>query len=95
MNRKEVLDRAGECVLQDRNTQYGSPEDSFSEIAGLWSFFLGTEIKAYQVAVMMALMKIARIKYNPTHADSWVDLAGYAACGSEASELERPGAKLG
>ena len=89
MNRKEILDRAAECVLRDRNTQYGNPEDSFSEIASLWSFFLGTKVKAYQVAVMMALMKIARIKYNPTHADSWVDLAGYAACGSEASELEK------
>jgi hypothetical protein len=95
MNRKEILDRAAECVLQDRNTQYGSPEDSFSEIAGLWSFFLGTKVKAYQVAVMMALMKIARIKYNPTHADSWVDLAGYAACGSEASELEKPKVRPG
>lgn len=93
MNRKEILDRAAECVLQDRNTQYGPPEDTFGEIAGLWSFFLGTEVKAYQVAVMMALMKIARLKYNPTHADSWVDLAGYAACGSEVSELERPGVK--
>ena len=32
---------------------------------------------------MMALLKIARVKYNPRHADSWVDIAGYAACGAE------------
>jgi hypothetical protein len=90
MDRKEVLDRAAECVLRDRNTQYGSPEDLFTEIAGLWSLFIGQEIKPHDVALMLALLKIARLMHNPTHADSWVDLAGYAACGSEVSELNPP-----
>jgi hypothetical protein len=89
MNRKEVLDRAAECVLQDRNTQYGAPEDTFTEIAGLWSIYLGCSLKPHDVALMMALLKIARLKGNPIHGDSWVDLAGYAACGAESSELIR------
>ena len=42
-----------------------------------------TVFSAYDVAVMMALLKIARISENPQHMDSWVDLAGYAACGGE------------
>jgi hypothetical protein len=89
MTRKEVLDRAAECVLRDRNTQYGAPENTFTEIAGLWSLYLGHLIQPHDVALMMALLKIARLKGNPTHGDSWVDLAGYAACGSESSELVR------
>jgi hypothetical protein len=32
---------------------------------------------------MMALMKLARMKANPAHVDSAVDLAGYAAIGGE------------
>lgn len=32
---------------------------------------------------MMALLKIARIIYNPEHMDSWVDGCGYLACGAE------------
>lgn len=35
------------------------------------------------VAAMMALLKIARIAAGGKKADSWVDLAGYAACGGE------------
>jgi len=35
----------------------------------------------------MALLKIGRLKSNPIHGDSWVDLAGYAACGAELAEL--------
>ena len=87
MNRREVLDRAADCVLQDRNSQYGPPEYAFGEIAGLWSFYLGQLVKPHDVAIMMALLKIGRLKSNPIHGDSWVDLAGYAACGAELSEL--------
>lgn len=35
------------------------------------------------VAMMMALLKIARIKNGGGTGDSFVDLAGYAACGAE------------
>jgi hypothetical protein len=32
---------------------------------------------------MLALLKVARIRSNPKHADNWIDIAGYAACGGE------------
>ena len=35
------------------------------------------------VAVMMTLLKLARIKSNPRHQDNWVDGCGYLACGGE------------
>ena len=35
------------------------------------------------VAIMMALLKISRLSWEPTKRDSWVDVAGYAACGYE------------
>lgn len=40
-------------------------------------------IRAVDVAVMLALLKIARIATGHGTADSWIDLAGYAACGGE------------
>lgn len=83
MTRKECLDAAAKAVLTDRSKQYGSPEDCFSLIANLWSSYLGHPVSSCDVACMMALLKIARVKYNPRHADSWVDIAGYAACGAE------------
>jgi len=39
------------------------------------------------VAQMMVLMKIARLENSPTHMDSWIDVAGYAACGGELAAL--------
>jgi hypothetical protein len=39
--------------------------------------------EAHDVAIMMALLKISRLSWEPTKKDSWVDLAGYAACGYE------------
>lgn len=41
------------------------------------------EISAMDVSMMMALLKIARIKNGGGSGDSFVDLAGYAACGGE------------
>ena len=83
MTRKECLEQAMGCVLRDRQKQYGEPEDCFETIAMMWSAYLGKIIQGWDVAAMMALLKIARIKANPAHADNWCDLAGYAACGAE------------
>lgn len=85
MTRKECLDRAAECVLQNRQDQYGDVEDCFKKIARLWNAYLPPtiELEPFDVACMMALLKIARIQANPEHGDSWVDLAGYAACGAD------------
>lgn len=84
MTRKEILAEAEKCVCSDRNLQYGEPEDNFNIIAKFWSAFLDIEIAAWQVAAMMMLMKNARIKASAGRdTDSWVDAAGYSACGAE------------
>lgn len=84
MTRKEILAEAENCVCADRNLQYGEPEDNFNTIAKFWSAFLDIEIAAPQVAAMMILMKTARIKASQGRdKDSWIDAAGYSACGGE------------
>lgn len=83
--RQRVLREAEKCVCGHREQDYGTPEDSFQKIGNLWTVYLNyaKKIDAEDVAAMMALLKIARISENPQHMDSWVDLAGYAACGGE------------
>lgn len=88
MNREETLSAARSCVCSDRNAQYGEPEDNFKSIARFWYAYKGVVYSPEDVAVMMALLKIARIKHNPENEDSWVDLCGYAACGCEISTKE-------
>lgn len=83
MTRKYILDRAAECVCGHRQDDYGSPEDNFATIAQLWTAYSGYPFEAVDVAMMMALLKIARIGSGRGTEDSFVDLAGYAACGGE------------
>jgi hypothetical protein len=84
MTRSEILATAAEYVTKDRAATHGDAEDNFKRIAKLWNAYLGLDIiTATDTAVMLALLKAARIRSNPTHADNWIDMAGYAACGGE------------
>lgn len=84
MTRAEILAQAALLVGEDRNKQYGDPRKSLDRIAALWRAYCNTDgITSADVAAMLALVKIARISHNNAHADSWIDLAGYAACGGE------------
>ena len=80
--RESILDAAKRCVCGDREQDYGSPEDNFAVIAALWAAYTGTDITPKDVAMMMALLKIARAKAG-NKPDTYIDLAGYAACGGE------------
>ncbi len=84
--KRRILDAAIDAVT-DRGLNYGRPEDNFARIARRWEVHLlnryGRVVKldAHDVAMMMVDMKVARLENSPAHADSWVDVAGYAACG--------------
>lgn len=82
MNRVECLEAAREAVAA-RGAHYGKPENNFRAVAGLWSTLFGVKVEPHQVALAMILLKVARANYDPLHADSFVDAAGYAACGIE------------
>lgn len=83
MTRSEILRAAEKCVCGQREQDYGTPEDNFQAIASLWSAYKGTDFSPLDASMMMALLKIARIKTGTATEDSFVDLAGYAACGGE------------
>ncbi len=83
MNRSDILSTAAQAVTVDRDATHGGAERSFETIAAYWSEHLGHRVLPHDVAVMMTLLKLARIKNNPTHMDSWCDGAGYLACGGE------------
>ena len=84
MNREECLTMATKITKGQREDQYGTPEDSFNRIARLWNdYYDGNKLAAKDVAIFLALLKIARIGNDASKEDSWVDLAGYAACGCE------------
>lgn len=102
MKRAEILDAAKKCVCGEREQDYGKPEDNFGTIGLLWAVYLRAAhpdlakvlptngITAKDVATMMALLKVARIATGSSP-DSFVDLAGYAACAGEITERATKG----
>jgi hypothetical protein len=82
ITRSGILSEAKKCICGNREEDYGSPEDNFNRIAALWSAYFDKNFTAKDVAMAMSLMKIARIKAG-TKSDSYIDLAGYAACAGE------------
>jgi hypothetical protein len=91
MNREEILKAAADIVTRDREDTYGKPEDNFALIAQLWYCYKGVPFAAEDVALMMALLKIARISTGKYKADNYIDLAGYAACAGEIAAQETDG----
>lgn len=83
MDRSQILDTAKQYVTKDRADTHGDAESNFGLISCYWSAHLNKNISAHDVAVMMTLMKLARAKANPGHADNWIDGCGYLACGGE------------
>lgn len=75
-----ILEEAQRLIHGDRNKNYGHPRDNFADIAALFSSYLGTEITDIDVANLMILVKIARVKGTGYHRDSFTDIAGYAGC---------------
>jgi hypothetical protein len=92
--RTKVLQLADKAVNGERQLNYGSPESNFHTIASLWEVYRDhrpngdAPFTPADVAIMLALVKIARLTTTPNHFDSWVDIAGYAACGAEVSHAQ-------
>jgi hypothetical protein len=83
--RQDILNKASETIMVDRQNTHGDAENNFATIAALWHTYLAgrNTIDAHDVAAMMVLFKIARFKSNPHHLDNMIDACGYAAFAGE------------
>lgn len=84
--RTKLLHDAEHLINGDRNNQYGPPNQDFARTADLWTIYLDGRriIESHDVAAMMILLKLSRISWSAENRDSWVDIAGYSACGFDA-----------
>lgn len=92
--RATLLDEAKKIITGDRNNSYGPPTQDFTRTAGILTALGyrtegGGPIKPHDVAIMVIAVKLSRLMWSPDKRDSWVDLAGYAACGHECVMDER------
>jgi len=71
-------------TMSARQANYGTPEDNFDLIAEMWRLWIkarhGVDVPltAFDVGMMNADVKRARLVATPSHADSSLDLAVYS-----------------
>jgi hypothetical protein len=93
MNRSECLDTAKDLITRERAKQYGGAYAMHQRVADMWNGYLSQDnltLTVKDVAVMMILLKAARLRNVDTDKDptvdghdSFVDICGYAALGCE------------
>lgn len=91
--RDQVLGAARTAVMVDRAATHGDLHQTFGQLAAVWSARIGIALTPAQVAIMLTDLKGCRAWLNPDHADNWVDMAGYAACGAELAAAVSPTAQ--
>ncbi len=67
----------------DRQKDYGDKVENHNNIAKLWSAYKDVEITAHDVAIMMALLKVARTKIGSVSKDTYIDMSAYGAIAGE------------
>ena len=75
---KDLLTDAADTISQ-RGATHGHYDLTMLRTSKLWSDFLEREIEPVDVAVCLALVKLARIMESGKHADSWLDCVAYFA----------------
>ncbi len=83
MKNDDILNIASQLVNNDRNDQHGDMTTNHINIAKLWSAYKGVEFTAHEIAIMMALLKIARTKIGKVNPDDYVDACGYLGIAGE------------
>lgn len=79
---EDILEEALRITSGDRQAQYGPPDQDFKRTAAMWTALKGVEFTAQDVAMFMVCLKLSRQTHQRKR-DNWVDIAGYARCGSK------------
>ena len=78
--RTEILEAGIKLTTGDRQETHGDFVANHEKIAELWSVFLGVKIHAWQVAICMTLVKVARtVSGGKANADDFLDGSVYTA----------------
>lgn len=84
-----IFAEAEAIINGPRARDYGDAERSFKQIARLWRAYLGVPVSSMDVAMLMALLKMVRLKHSCfLHHDSFVDMLGYVGLAHKVAGVE-------
>jgi hypothetical protein len=84
----QALENAYRLIEGDRHVQHGKAEKCHDAIADLWTWWTGFKIDRHDVAMMMALLKIARMKTGAYNSDTFDDSLGYLSLAKQFRHTE-------
>lgn len=88
-HRRTILEEADQ-IVNERENRHGDAIETHERIAALWSALLDVEIDARQAALMLGLLKVARMETGELDdRDHYRDLAGYADCAWRCADADR------
>lgn len=73
----DFLVKAAQLVNDEREKTHGDYRDNHAKCAALWSAYLGHPVTAEDVALMMALVKVSRMRIGGFSRDHYDDAAAY------------------
>lgn len=86
MKRRIILQTAIDISCGSREETHGSPQETFDDIALLWSAWLKKTVTAEDVCMMQTLLKMARSRHGTKNKDDYTDGAAYQALAYEVAE---------
>lgn len=85
-SRLKKFDTLTATITQDRGKEYQHPSVDFAKAQDLKACVQNCTDPLVRHTLEMICLKIARLVHNPSHLDSWIDIAGYARCGVMVTE---------
>lgn len=76
-------------TFDEREKEYGKAGQHWVDVARVWTSVTGHPITPTEAVRMMIALKLMRLKNNPFHKDSLIDIAGYTAVLAEAVAMEK------
>lgn len=86
--RVALLEQAAQITGVDRRLTYGEPVQCMEWAAEIYNAMTGSFMTGADVARVMQAVKRARLRFDPEHKDSIVDLAAYVAIEFECVQAE-------
>ena len=88
MKSSQILKTSSNLVSEDRHKKYGDKLINHQNIANLWTAYVHNKncklvFKPKDVAIMMALLKIARTQAGEDNDDNYIDACGYMGIAGE------------
>ena len=79
---KDILTNAADTI-SERGKTHGHYDLTMLRTAKLWGEYMERTVDPMDVAICMALVKLARIMETRTLSDSWIDACAYFAIAGE------------